>query len=50
MKRSRGEGWRDPLGLAMLLAALVLLAVVWHGTAPAPSLVVTHWPASPAAR
>ncbi|HXT37510.1 MAG TPA: hypothetical protein VN837_18200 [Chloroflexota bacterium] len=50
MKWSRGEGWSDPLGAVMLLAALVLLAVAWHGTASAPSLIVTHWPASPVAR
>ncbi|HVC80826.1 MAG TPA: hypothetical protein VNL35_10060 [Chloroflexota bacterium] len=49
MKWMRGEGWRDPLGVAMLLVALVLLAVAWHGTAAAPSLQVTHWPVSPAA-
>ncbi|HVA92709.1 MAG TPA: hypothetical protein VNL71_23050 [Chloroflexota bacterium] len=50
MRQRTAPGWRDPLGLALLVAALVVLAVAWHGASPAPSLVITHWHASPAAR
>lgn len=50
MKWLRGEGWRDPLGAALLLASLLTLAILWHAIAPTSGLVLTHWHPATAAR
>ena len=50
MIRSGRSGWNDPLGAALLIVSLVILAFLWHGAVPAPGLVIEHWHAAPVAR
>lgn len=48
MIRRERSGWNDPLGAALLLMSIVILAVLLHTATPAPGLVIEHWHAAPA--
>jgi hypothetical protein len=50
MIRPRRNGWKDPLGAALLIVSLVVLAFLWHAAAQAPGLVIEHWHAAPVAQ
>jgi hypothetical protein len=50
MSRPGRSAWNDPLGAALLIMSLLILAFLWHAAAPAPRLVIEQWHAASAAR